>query len=48
MNQKSKATLNRYLTRIDKGEPAEEEIEPRCAFPLTNCRSFIFIFHLYN
>lgn len=31
MNQKSKAALNRYLTRIDKGEPQEEEIEPRCA-----------------
>jgi hypothetical protein len=29
MNQKSKAALNRYLTRVDKGEPQEEEIEPR-------------------
>lgn len=30
MNQKSKTALNRYLTRVDKGEPQEEEIEPRC------------------
>ncbi len=29
MNQKSKAALNRYLTRVDKGEPQEEDIEPR-------------------
>jgi hypothetical protein len=29
MNQKSKSALNRYLTRIDRGESGEEEIEPR-------------------
>ena len=29
MSQKSKSTLNRYLAKVDKGEPAEEEIEPR-------------------
>lgn len=30
MSQKNKSTLNRYLTRIDRGEsvPNEDEIEP--------------------